>query len=426
MRASSSASSSAARAVRAGSSTATSRQCAARVEPSSSSADRPARADDVVDGERDVSVPRLGARRTWSSASVRRTRPRGASPPPAPAGRRGHGRLLGPCPTRQRQLHGAASGWPRRARRSPAAPVAQWERVTRPGQVVVDGLSGHRVAPEELGEDVVDESEDPRYGTKVGGQHDLFTDLVARPARTTRCRRGGTGRSTAWDPPPRTAHPAGRAQVVRPVHRRGDAGRQLDLDGIGVLELVDEQAPVAAPQGVGRGAVVSQQSPRMDEQVVKTQSSLGPPFVGRGHDEAGQPCPQLPEHGVGRGPQIEAGPLRRRAGGAHLVEMTSPVPLLSVPVGQWLLDRGTAASKARPRIPPAPGVPLSTPEVFEQFVVSSVHHRPNATAASMAPSTGFESAAGHVPGAGRIFSSFSSPPSSSLSQCRCRAQGDVD
>ena len=42
-------------------------------------------------------------------------------------------------------------------------------------------------------------------------------------------------------------------QLGRAVDGGGQAGGQLDLDRIGVLELVDEQAPVAAAQGLELG-----------------------------------------------------------------------------------------------------------------------------------------------------------------------------
>ena len=82
-------------------------------------------------------------------------------------------------------------------------------------------------------------------------------EALARPRGTWRCRRAGSGRSTAWDRRRRTG---GRASTLdlrpRPVAVARVVGaeqrRDLDLDRVGVLELVDQQALVALPEPAAR------------------------------------------------------------------------------------------------------------------------------------------------------------------------------
>ena len=103
-----------------------------------------------------------------------------------------------------------------------------------------------------------------------------------------RCRPGGTGRSTASGRRRRTA---ARARARRPPSRRpaarsgsaGDAHGELDLDRVGVLELVEQQALVAL---VERGADVAPCSGRAaaageHEQVVELERAGGARGLGR-------------------------------------------------------------------------------------------------------------------------------------------------
>ena len=87
----------------------------------------------------------------------------------------------------------------------------------------------------------------------------------ARPRGTSRCRPGGSGRSTASDRRRRRDDRARRGR--RPTARcrpasstrvgRGDAHGELDLDRVGVLELVEQEALVAVVQPGAHGRAVS-------------------------------------------------------------------------------------------------------------------------------------------------------------------------
>ena len=80
-------------------------------------------------------------------------------------------------------------------------------------------------------------------------------EAVAGLRGTARCRPGGTGRSTAWGRRRRTGGRRRRraschvAAGRRPSTGGGDEHGQLDLDGVGVLELVEQEVGVAVVQG---------------------------------------------------------------------------------------------------------------------------------------------------------------------------------
>ena len=134
---------------------------------------------------------------------------------------------------------------------------------------------------DQLVEDVVDPREHLRRGAEVAREEPRRRAARSDPARrgTWRCRRAGSGRSTASGSPTKNSRPGstlisfhGRSPSVGIVgaEQRG----QLDLDRIGVLELVDQDALVALPQaGAGRGAVlgIAQQRAREHEQVVEVE-----------------------------------------------------------------------------------------------------------------------------------------------------------
>ena len=78
---------------------------------------------------------------------------------------------------------------------------------------------------------------------------------VCAPGRRRRCRRGGSGRSTASGRRRRSAGPgAGRSSRQSPsgLLVAGQQQRELGLDRVGVLELVDQHDPVAAAEVVAR------------------------------------------------------------------------------------------------------------------------------------------------------------------------------
>ncbi len=68
----------------------------------------------------------------------------------------------------------------------------------------------------------------------------------------------------------------------------GDPHRQLDLDGVGVLELVEQDAPVAVVQhGADGGAVrAAQQVARQHEEIVELEPAVAAPFLGGRQCEA--------------------------------------------------------------------------------------------------------------------------------------------
>ena len=80
--------------------------------------------------------------------------------------------------------------------------------------------------------------------------------------------------------------PAHLARVVA-----GDQQGQLHLDGIGVLELVDEQPLVALAQRPAHGGTaigMTKQVPGLHQQVVEDEPSLAAAPVGLGQNEARQ------------------------------------------------------------------------------------------------------------------------------------------
>ena len=74
--------------------------------------------------------------------------------------------------------------------------------------------------------------------------------------------------------------------------RRGQQHRELGLQRVGVLELVDQQAPVARRGGGPRLGVVPQQVAGQDEQVVEPQPALESTLVGVGARERREPAGQ--------------------------------------------------------------------------------------------------------------------------------------
>ena len=128
-----------------------------------------------------------------------------------------------------------AGGLPGRCSQAGTAPADRCRRVRHQG-----------------GEGGVDPLDDRTAGPEVGRQLHrpaaLGTEAARRRPGRWRCRPGGSGRSTAWgrrrrrdDRAPRPPRPRVRpASLTRRVGG-GDPDGQLDLDGIGVLELVEKR-----------------------------------------------------------------------------------------------------------------------------------------------------------------------------------------
>jgi hypothetical protein len=80
----------------------------------------------------------------------------------------------------------------------------------------------------------------------------------------------------------------------------GDEGRHLDLDGIGVLELVEQQPLVAPVQRRPRLGAGPDQPAGQDEEVVEVEHPLRPALVGGRGGEAGEPGGELAQDLVDR------------------------------------------------------------------------------------------------------------------------------
>ena len=147
------------------------------------------------------------------------------------------------------------------------------------------------------------------------------------------CRLGGTGRSTAWGRRPRTAEPAGTSTSLPPrrVGRRaaGDPNGDFDLQPVGVLELIEQQPPVAVLQRGPHRGLAAQQVAGEHEQVVELQPPLDRAGAGVVDDPApdpgDQPADDIVEGGGGGvGRRLVQVPQRV----ADLVDAPVPVALL--------------------------------------------------------------------------------------------------
>ena len=125
-------------------------------------------------------------------------------------------------------------------------------------------------------------------GAEVGRQHGAARRRSGRRrAGTWRCRPAGTGRSTASGRRRRTAgRAAARSRRRRRVGCAGRAGGEahgdLELDRVGVLELVEQDAAGSARAGARRAPVVGGQQPAgQHQQVVELERAGGGPGARR-------------------------------------------------------------------------------------------------------------------------------------------------
>ena len=135
---------------------------------------------------------------------------------------------------------------------------------------------------------------------------------------------GDVGSAESVDGLLRVAHeeqPSRFVQQVGPrtgvLRRGGNQLGQVDLDGIGVLELVDQQLRIALGQHFsGLGAVfgVPQQVSGQHQQVVELQHTLSAPISGGFKDECSQHPGQPFDHDAGH---LELRLLHRRAQSRH-------------------------------------------------------------------------------------------------------------
>ena len=242
---------------------------------------------------------------------------------------------------------------------------------------------------------------DPREyrfgGPEVGRQDDRVADPLLGPQVG-----GDVGPAEPVDGLlriPDQEQAAWRYRHVGPVGRAagpagGDADGQLDLDRVGVLELIQQQPPVLLVQGVPHGGAVpgvGEQVAGQDQQVVEFEFSFGAAhlsgFRGRFRDAPGQ----LAQRGIhGAGPYLAGRGDERGAFGLELVQAVgqpaglAPVAPFEVRGFGQYRDPGFVAGGGL-----QPGPAGQAVEPGQEFVVTI-----NAEAA-LAPSGG--SASAHSP-----------------------------
>ena len=221
---------------------------------------------------------------------------------------------------------------------------------------------------DQLAEDMVDPREHRFGGPEVGRQDDRVADPLLGPQVG-----GDVGPAEPVDGLlriPDQEQAAWRYRHVGPVGRvagpaGGDADGQLDLDRVGVLELIQQQPPVLLVQGVPHGGAVpgvGEQVAGQDQQVVEFELSLGAAhlsgFGGRLRDAPGQ----LAQRGIdGAGPHLAGRGDERGAFGLELVQAVgqpaglAPVAPFEVrrlrPVPRPGLRRRWRPAAGRPRRP---------------------------------------------------------------------------
>ena len=221
----------------------------------------------------------------------------------------------------------------------------QHDRRTR-DRVGALGLQRHvlrlrlRLGDDQVAEHVVHELDD-RTGRAVVAGEALWR---CAERRTGAEERGDVGASEPVDRLLRVAdheQPAGirrelvPATVARVGFGRGEEGGEVALDGVGVLELVEEEAGVAGAEAapyVPAVLGVAQQRTRQHEEVVELELAVPPPFRRFAQGELGD-LPREPTGGcLGGGPPQLRGQLLHRghppADGVD-VAVRRPVALLA-------------------------------------------------------------------------------------------------
>ena len=174
---------------------------------------------------------------------------------------------------------------------------------------LVAGLAAAVAVADERAEQGVDPVEHGRHRAEVGGQP---------LARAVAVAEVGPGRQEQLDVGPpepvdrllRVAHEEQPAVVdVELVPAPGlgapDGGRdqagQLDLERVGVLELVEQDVGVALVQGVAGLGAATQHLAGQHEQVVELEAAVAPAVVGGGQHLGGDAGQQVAQHLVGGG-----------------------------------------------------------------------------------------------------------------------------
>ena len=203
---------------------------------------------------------------------------------------------------------------------------------------------------DELGEDPVHEAQDGGAGAEV--LHEVQHGAARRGLRPARelAEEAHLGAAEAVDRLLGVAH-----HHERPGAVAGEEARDLDLERVGVLELVDDQVAEAAAVPLAHARVVAQRVARHQEEVEEVEDApLGLlPRVERGDAAQGPDEPAVEVRAPGRGPR-RAGLLRPRRDRAALGERLRRGPVrLEAEVGldglerQQVVDEGVALEEPR-------------------------------------------------------------------------------
>jgi hypothetical protein len=241
--------------------------------------------------------------------------------------------------------------------------------------------AAHVLGPHEVAEHEVDQVDDRPARAEVCGQRE------AAPARAEAV--GGLEEQRDVRPPEAVDRLLGVAheeqvalaggdlaprRVRRGVVVGGDEHGQLDLDRVGVLELVDQQVPVALPQRrPDRGAVVgvAQHVAGEDQQVVELELACPAPLVGRLEREAPQVDRQARDRRDGHLAPQRAGPVPD-----VLVALLEGGEVVARPVGRPAVGAAARCLAEQPELgvlvagrldPAGPG--LEVGELGQQLVV---------------------------------------------------------
>ncbi len=210
-------------------------------------------------------------------------------------------------------------------------------------------LNGHRIAEER-----VDPREDRLDRAEVGGEPGprvVRTEPVAGSKE-----QFDVGASEPVDRLFRVADEEQAAVANRELgprrrrvalHRRRDQDRELDLNGVGVLELVEEDVGVALVQAIARVAARAQQISREHEEVVELEPAVRASGLGGVEDLAAHQDEQVAQHLVGQGRHdlVDRGVDRvdARLGALHVA---APGLLLASAAPSPVLERGEASQLA--------------------------------------------------------------------------------
>ena len=199
-----------------------------------------------------------------------------------------------------------------------------------------------RILGEELREDRVDDGQDRRHRAEVLDQLDRqetepLPGLVVHPQIRAAEPVDGLLRVADQHQGAGADRDVAPVEVPRVGGLGGEEHRQFGLEGIGVLELVDEEVPVPVARRGPRRRVVPEQIAGEDEQVVEEQPALAAPQRGVVAGERDQP-PGEDRQGRASllGDHLQVELLGRRAGRSCGVDI-GPVGL---PAGPLALEGG--------------------------------------------------------------------------------------